>query len=58
LFQYIKLNRDGSTRIENLPKECIIRHIIHHPENPHNSYTEHELATAIHDMREYIERLP
>ena len=42
LLQYTKVLKDGSTKIEHLTKECIIRHIIHHPENPYNSYTEQE----------------
>lgn len=31
-----------------------IRHIIHHPENRHNSYTEEELKDSIERMRNYI----
>ena len=55
---YIRLLDDGTTRTENRTKEYIIRSIIHHPENTHNSYTEQELRQAIIDMRAFIEALP
>lgn len=32
-----------------------IRHIIHHPENTHNSYTQKELEESINLMRDYIQ---
>lgn len=56
-IQYVRLFDDGSTRIELRTKEYIIRSIIHHPENPNNSYTEQELVQAINDMRAYIDSL-
>ena len=55
---YIKLLPDGTTRTEQRTKEYIIRCIIHHPENTHNSYTEQELRQAIMDMRLFIAALP
>lgn len=55
---YIKLLRDGTTKTEQRTKEYIIRNIIHHPENTHNSYTEQELRQAIIDMRLFIAALP
>lgn len=35
-----------------------IRHIIHHPENRHNTYTESELKESIERMRNYIMTQP
>ena len=55
---YIRLLADGTTRTELHTKEYIIRNIIHHPENTHNSYTEQELRQAIIDMRAFIAALP
>lgn len=55
---YIRLLDDGTTRTEQRTKECIIRNIIHHPENTHNNYTEQELRQAIIDMRAFIAALP
>ncbi len=55
---YIRLLPDGTTKTEHRTKEYIIRSIIHHPENIHNSYTEQELRQAIMDMRLFIAALP
>lgn len=56
-FRYIRLHR-GTTIVEQRPKEYIIRNVIHHPENPNNSYTEQELLQAIIDMRTFIASMP
>lgn len=55
---YVKLLHDGTTKTENHPKEYLIRNVIHHPENPNNTYTESELLQAIVDMRAFIASLP
>lgn len=51
---YIKLNRDGSTSPQTISLSEKIRHIIHHPENTNNQYTNEELVQSIEDMRSYI----
>ena len=53
-INYIKLNPNGTT--SNLQKTLTekIRHIIHHPENRYNSYTQEELKESIERMRNYI----
>lgn len=52
---YVRQNSDGSTKNEQHPKECILRHKIHHPENKHNPpYTQEELEQALTDMRAFI----
>jgi len=57
-LQYIRLLDNGTTRVEQRTKEYIIRSIIHHPENTHNTYSESELRQAIIDMRVFIAALP
>lgn len=53
-INYVKLNPNGTT--SNLQKTLTekIRHIIHHPENRYNSYTQEELKESIARMRNYI----
>ena len=53
-INYVKLNPNGTT--SNLQKTLTekIRHIIHHPENRYNSYTQEELKESIECMRNYI----
>lgn len=53
-INYVKLNPNGTT--SNLQKTLTekIRHIIHHPENRYNSYTQEELKESIERMRKYI----
>ena len=53
-INYVKLNSNGTT--SNLQKTLTekIRHIIHHPENRYNSYTQEELKESIERMRNYI----
>lgn len=51
---YVKLNKNGSTSSLNISQTEKIRHIIHHPENRNNSYTEQELIDSIKSMRDYI----
>lgn len=53
-INYVKLNPNGTT--SNLQKTLTekIRHIIHHPENRYNSYTQEELKESIERMRNYI----
>ena len=51
--------KDRTTGIVSIvPEQKImsekIRHIIHHPENRNNSYTEEELKQSIEQMRQYI----
>lgn len=53
-INYVKLNTNGTT--SNLQKTLTekIRHIIHHPENRYNSYTQEELKESIERMRSFI----
>lgn len=51
---YIRLNRDGSTSSQRISLSEKIRHIIHHPENTNNQYTDIELIQSIESMRNYI----
>lgn len=53
-INYVKLKPNGTT--SNLQKTLTekIRHIIHHPENRYNSYTQEELKESIERMRNYI----
>ena len=56
--QYSKISylkeRNGSTINLQITLTEKIRHIIHHPENRHNSYTEEDLKESIERMRSYI----
>lgn len=47
--------KDGKTKLWNITLTEKIRHIIHHPENKNNSYTQEELETSINLMRNYIQ---
>lgn len=51
---YIKLHKDGTTSSQQISETEKIRHIIHHPENRNNSYSEQELKDSIERMRNYI----
>lgn len=52
---YNKINRHGAVIQEQICKTEIIRHQIHHPENPHNvRYTQAELRQSIELMRQYL----
>lgn len=52
---YNKINRQGNVLQEQICKTEIIRHQIHHPENPHNArYTHAELKQSIDLMRQYL----
>lgn len=52
---YNKINRHGAVVQEQICKTEIIRHQIHHPENPHNvRYTQAELRQSIELMRFYL----
>ena len=53
-INYVKLNRDGTTSNLQITLTEKIRHIIHHPENRHNSYTQSDLEESINRMRNYI----
>jgi len=55
--QYIRLFQDGTTKNEQKIKSEYIRHLIHHPENTHNTPYEHDdLQYSINDMREFIQQ--
>lgn len=52
---YNKINRHGAVVQEQICKTEIIRHQIHHPENPYNArYTHAELRQSIELMRRYL----
>ncbi len=56
LRNYIKINKDGTTRPINITLTEYIRHQIHHPENTHNlKFTFEELQQSIKDMRDFIQ---
>ncbi|TWH60248.1 AAA ATPase-like protein [Desulfitobacterium sp. LBE] len=58
-IRYIKIQRNGSTREEQIILTEYIRHQIHHPENIHNPrYTFEQLRDSICLMREFIQTLP
>lgn len=52
--QYTKLKRNGSTEVCMISMTEKIRHIIHHPENSHNSYSAEDLQISIDKMRRFI----
>ena len=47
--------KDGSTRLENKTLPTVIRNIIHHPENIHNSFNTEELEMSIKKLISVIE---
>jgi AAA15 family ATPase/GTPase len=49
-IQYRKLKKDGSTEDYLVTLPVKIRNVIHHPENPHNSYTKLDLEKSISKM--------
>lgn len=51
---YVKLKNDGTTLNQQITLTEKIRHIIHHPENSNNRYTQEELKESIERMRNYI----
>lgn len=52
---YIRLNRNGTTKVEQLILSEYIRHVIHHPENTNNvRFTLAELRQSIEMMRHFI----
>ena len=54
-INYTKIQRDGSTKIEQIILTEYIRHQIHHPENTHNTrYTPEQLKESICLMRDFI----
>lgn len=59
LVNYNKLQKDGITITScNVSLSEKIRHIIHHPENRHNSYTLEQLKESIDRMRNFIMTQP
>lgn len=55
---YKKLQRGGSTKVEQVVLTEYIRHQIHHPENTNNTrYTSAELGASINLMRAFIQTL-
>jgi predicted ATP-dependent endonuclease of OLD family len=59
LMPYKKLNKDGSTMLQQLVLTDYIRHQIHHPENTTNrKFTEQELQQSITVMRNFIQANP
>lgn len=55
LVNYVRLLKDGSTLTEQISKTELIRHQIHHPENPHNPrFTAADLHESILFMRAFI----
>ena len=54
LFEYKKINHNGRINYINICLSEKIRHMIHHPENKYNTYTEEELKESIKEMREFI----
>ena len=44
---YIRLNKDGTTNNQPRTLPTFIRNVIHHPENPYNSYTQGEHETSV-----------
>jgi len=58
-ISYIKIQRNGSTRTENIILTEYIRHQIHHPENTNNArFTSQQLNDSISLMRDFIESQP
>lgn len=54
--QYIRIQRNGSTRNEQLTMTEYIRHQIHHPENTNNPrFNDTELKESIDSMRLFIQ---
>lgn len=51
LFEYKKINHNGRINYINICLSEKIRHMIHHPENKYNTYTEEELKESIKEMR-------
>lgn len=52
---YNKIQRDGTTRVDQIVLTEYIRHQIHHPENNYNRrYTSAELSSSINLMRTFI----
>jgi predicted ATP-dependent endonuclease of OLD family len=57
-MSYIKIQRNGSTREEQIMLTEYIRHQIHHPENTHNPrYSFEQLNESLNLMRTFIQSL-
>lgn len=55
VVNYVRLLRNGSTRMEQITSTDFIRHQIHHPENPHNPrFSREDLYESIAAMRAFI----
>ncbi|WHN19109.1 ATP-binding protein [Campylobacter jejuni] len=53
---YIKINKNETTKVINITTTEYIRHQIHHPENIYNTrFTFEELQQSIKDMRDFIQ---
>lgn len=53
---YVRIQKNGSTRNEQLTMTEYIRHQIHHPENTHNSrFSDNDLMNSIDSMRLFIQ---
>lgn len=52
--KYIRLLRNGNTRIEDKTLPTFIRNVIHHPENTNNNYSSHELSQSIDSLLNLI----
>ena len=49
--EYTRIAKDGSLKVERIPKTEYIRHQIHHPENTHNPrFTDEQLRESIEAM--------
>ena len=58
-MSYNKIQRDGSTRVEQIILTEYTRHQIHHPENTKNTrFTNEQLSESIYLMRDFIETQP
>ncbi len=58
-MNYSKIQRDGSTRLDQVILTEYIRHQIHHPENTNNTrFTYAQLSQSIIIMRSFIEAQP
>lgn len=47
---YIRLKKDGTTEDQMRTLPTLIRNVIHHPENPHNSYTQDDLVASVNKL--------
>jgi len=55
-IEYIRFNKKGDQKRDQITKSEYIRHQIHHPENTHNDfYKDEDLKSSIGDMRDFIQ---